>query len=131
MDTLVGKDGAVVSDAVRESFSVTVIDRAELSSSPVWSSTFADERKDYRYYEIIEDTLREGFDYKYFAIRDASGRIRAIQPFFLLDQDVLEGVGSEWRLISTIRRRYPRFLKMRTLMVGCSAGEGHLADGEG
>lgn len=127
MNILAGTDGAVVSGAVRETFSVTVIDRAELSSSTVWSSTFADKRKDYRYYEITEDTLREGYDYRYFAIRDASGRIRAIQPFFLLDQDILEGVGSEWRLISFIRRRYPRFLKMRTLMVGCSAGEGHLA----
>jgi len=117
-----------VSDAMREFFSVTVIDRAELSSSTVWSSTFADERKDHRYYEIIEDTLREGFDYKYFAIRDAAGRIRAIQPFFLIDQDILEGITPERRRwASFIRRIWPRFLKLRTLMVGCSAGEGHLA----
>ena len=116
--------------AAGDSFSVTVIDRAELTSSDVWRSTFADERKDYRYYEIIEDTLREGFDYRYFAIRDAAGQIRAIQPFFLLDQDVLEGVGSEWRLVSLVRKRYPRFLKLRTLMVGCTAGEGHLAVGD-
>jgi len=117
-----------VSDAMREFFSVTVIDRAELSSSTVWSSTFADERKDHRYYEIIEDTLREGFDYKYFAIRDAAGRIRAIQPFFLIDQDILEGITPERRRwASFIRRIWPRFLKLRALMVGCSAGEGHLA----
>jgi hypothetical protein len=51
-----------------------------------------------------------------------------VQPFFLVDQDILEGLGAErihW--ISRIRRFYPRFLKLRTLMVGCSAGEAHLA----
>lgn len=118
------------SGSTREAFSVSVVNRDELASSSVWGSMFADERKDHRYYEIIEDTLREGFDYKYFAIRDSVGRIRAVQPFFLLDQDILEGVGSEWRLVARIRRRYPRFLKLRTLMVGCSAGEGHLAAGD-
>src|SRR6185437_14269981 len=51
-----------------------------------------------------------------------------VQPFFLVDQDILEGLGVERiRWISLIRRFYPRFLKLRTLMVGCSAGEAHLA----
>lgn len=120
-----------MADAAQDSFSVAAVSRAELSSCEVWRTMFASERKDHRYYEIIEDTLREGFDYRYFAIRDANGQIRAVQPFFLLDQDVLEGMGSEWRLVSLIRRRYPRFLKLRTLMVGCTAGEGHLAVGDG
>jgi hypothetical protein len=54
--------------------------------------------------------------------------VRAIQPFFLVDQDILDGLGAERiRWISLIRRFYPRFLKLRTLMVGCSAGEAHLA----
>src|SRR6185312_2149874 len=64
----------------------------------------------------------------YFAIVDHSGHVRAIQPFFLVDQDILEGLGAEricW--ISLVRRFYPRFLKLRALMVGCCAGEAHLA----
>lgn len=117
-----------ISDAVHDSFSVAVIGRAELSSCSVWRSMFADERKDHRYYEIIEDSLGEGCDYKYFAIRDATGRIRAVQPFFLIDQDILEGIKPEYvRWVSIVRRVFPRFLKLRTLMVGCAAGEGHLA----
>src|ERR1700704_327148 len=117
-----------VSSARRESFSISVVSRADLSGCAPWTSTFTDQRKDYRYYEILDDTLWDQFEYRYFAIVDSNGHIRAIQPFFLVDQDILEGLGAErvhW--ISLIRRVYPRFLKLRALMVGCSAGEAHLA----
>src|SRR5882724_5874299 len=117
-----------VSSACRDSFSISVVSRTELSGCATWTSTFADQRKDYRYYEILDDTLRGNFEYRYFAIVDNNGHVRAIQPFFLVDQDILEGLGAErihW--ISLVRRFYPRFLKLRALMVGCSAGEAHLA----
>jgi predicted N-acyltransferase len=119
---------AGISSARRESFSISVVSRAELSGCTPWTSTFADQRKDYRYYEILDDTLRGNFEYRYFAIVDNNGRVRAIQPFFLVDQDILEGLCAQrihW--ISLVRRFYPRFLKLRALMVGCSAGEAHLA----
>ena len=76
--------------------------------------------------------IRYGKDsnYKYFAIEDEHREVIAIQPFFLLDQDLVAGVSLKIRvLIDSIRRVWPRFLKMRTLMVGCVAGEGHL-DGD-
>jgi hypothetical protein len=123
--------GPSASSARRESFSISVVSRAELSGCAPWTSTFADQRKDYRYYEILDDTLRGDFEYRYFAIVDNNGHVRAIQPFFLVDQDILEGLDAErihW--ISRVRRFYPRFLKLRTLMVGCSAGEAHLATTE-
>ena len=116
------------SSAGRQPFSISVVSRPELSGCAPWTSTFADQRKDYRYYEILDDTLRGNFDYRYFAIIDNNGHVRAIQPFFLVDQDILKGLGAErihW--ISLVRRFYPRFLKLRALMVGCSAGEAHLA----
>lgn len=116
------------SKSAQVSFSVEIVTRAELESCAIWRSTFAGERKDHRYYEIVEDTLPDNFDYRYFAIRDDTGRIRAVQPFFLVDQDILEGVKSKYmRWVSPVRRVNPRFLKLRTLMLGCSAGEGHLA----
>jgi hypothetical protein len=117
-----------VSSARRESFSISVVSRAELSRCAPWTSTFTDQRKDYRYYEILDDTLQDNFEYRYFAIIDNNGHVRAIQPFFLADQDILEGLGAErtyW--VSIVRRFFPRFLKLRALMVGCSAGEAHLA----
>jgi hypothetical protein len=120
--------GPGASSPRRESFSISVVSRAELSGCAPWKSTFTDQRKDYRYYEILDDTLRGHFEHRYFAIVDSRGHTRAIQPFFLVDQDILEGVGAERvHLISLVRRFYPRFLKLRALMVGCSAGEAHLA----
>lgn len=117
-----------VSCAEIGSFSISVMSRAELSGCAPWISGFAEQRKDYRYYEILDDTLVGQFEHRYFAIIDSNGHVRAVQPFFLVDQDILEGLGAErvhW--ISLVRRFYPRFLKLRTLMVGCSAGEAHLA----
>ena len=122
--------GPAVSSALRESFSISVVSRAELTGCAPWASTFTDQRKDHRYYEILDDTLRGNFEHRYFAIVDRNDHVRAVQPFFLVDQDILEGLGAEridW--IASVRRFYPRFLKLRTLMVGCSAGEAHRAQG--
>lgn len=119
------------SDSAGTSFSVATISRDALSTCAAWPVAFAGRRKDHRYYEILEDTIRDRFVYRYFAIVDGGGRVRAVQPFFLLDQDLLEGFGPQWRWVAAIRRHYPRFLKLRTLMVGCTAGEGHMAEGDG
>src|SRR5215471_11767868 len=107
--------GHACPSARRESFSISVVSRAELSRCAPWTVTFAGTRKDYRYYEILDDTLRGNFEHRYFAIVDNNGHVRAIQPFFLVDQDLLEGLGAErnyW--ISLVRRFYPRFLRLRT-----------------
>src|SRR5262249_53028967 len=83
--------------------------------------------KDRRYYEVVEDTIHQGFDYRYFVIRDACGEIRAVQPFFILDQDLLAGTnGAIAAPVAWMRRLWPRFMIARTLMVGCAAGEGHI-----
>ena len=105
-----------------------VVSRADLHRYPLWRSTFSALRKDHRYYEILEDTLHHNaFDYRYFVITDATGDALAIQPFFLMDQDMLEGVASMAPVLACIRKLLPRFMTVRTLMVGCAAGEGHLA----
>lgn len=119
-----------ISDATDTSFSLRIATRAELKDCDAWTSAFAESRKDHRYYEIVEDTLTDRFEYGYLAIVDGAGKIRAVQPFFLLDQDLLEGLGPESHLVSLIRRYYPRLFKLRTMMVGSSAGEGHLASGD-
>ncbi len=94
-------------------------------------NAFVGGRKDHRFYELVEDTIRQGFDYRYFAIKGRDGEVLAIQPFFILDQDLLGGVTSKIRaIVHSARRVWPRFLKMRTLMVGCAVGEGRLDGGE-
>jgi len=106
---------------------VTVRSRAELAQCAHWPRALADQRKDRRYYELVEDTIRQQFDYRYFVIEDGDGQVRAVQPFFVLDQDLAAGMGVQSRAaIAFVRRLWPRFLRMRTLMVGCAAGEGHI-----
>src|SRR5262249_29731670 len=106
-----------------------VIGRNDLAQVPCWRSAFANERKDHRYYELVEDTLHSEFDYRYFVIRDASGEVRAVQPFFLLDQDLLVGTSQRFgALVGGIRSISPRFMQTRTLMVGCVDGEGQRAE---
>ncbi|WP_245297107.1 MULTISPECIES: GNAT family N-acetyltransferase [Rhodomicrobium] len=98
---------------------------------PHWARAFANERKDHRYFELVEDTLHPEFDYRYFAVQDERGTVRAVQPFFIHDQDMLAGTGPWVRKLADLTRRiWPRFLLMRTLMVGCAAGEGHLDSSE-
>ncbi len=108
-------------------FRVAVFMREEVARCRHWAHAFADGRKDHRYYELVEDTIQPEFDFRYFVIQDESGEVRAVQPFFLLNQDMLAGT-SGWLKTSAdfIRRVWPRFMLLRTLMVGCAAGEGHL-----
>jgi hypothetical protein len=109
---------------------VNVISRHELQNCRHWQRAFASQHKDRRYYEIVEDTIHPEFDYWYFAIRNREGEVHAIQPFFILDQDILAGTHPHrGRLTAAIRRHWPRFMFMKTMMVGCVAGEAHL-DGE-
>jgi predicted N-acyltransferase len=106
---------------------IAVVGRSALSQSEHWRHAFAHERKDHRFYEIIEDTIMPEFQYRYFVLRDNSGVICAVQPFFLLDQDLLEGSSHALRgIANAVRRIWPRFLVARTLMLGCAAGEAHL-----
>jgi hypothetical protein len=108
-----------------------VVRRADLARFPCWQRAFVNERKDHRYYELVEDSLHPEFDYRYYAIRDANGEVCAVQPFFLLDQDLLLGLSPRFGpLIDCIRRIWPRLMRLRTLRVGCVAGEGHLDSGE-
>jgi Peptidogalycan biosysnthesis/recognition len=121
---------ATQEDVLSGEGSVDIVSRAELMTCEQWKVAFNAERKDHRFYELVEDTICQGFDYRYFVLRSGSGDVRAVQPFFILDQDLLAGISPRLRrLVRSVRCLWPRFLKMRTLMVGCAVGEGHL-DGE-
>lgn len=111
---------------------VDIATRSDLEGCRHWLHAFSHARKDRRYYELVEDTIRQGFDYRYFMIKDGSGNVCAIQPFFLLDQDLLAAGGASLTTVAdAIRRVWPSFMRLRTLMVGCAAGEGNLdRDGE-
>jgi hypothetical protein len=117
------------SSASRSGRTIRIASRNEISGASHWRTAFAHERKDHRFYELLEDTLMDGFKYGYLIIED-NRTICAIQPYFLIDQDLLAGISSRVRkFIARIRRHWSRFMYARTLMVGCAAGEGHL-DGD-
>jgi hypothetical protein len=115
----------------RQGAGVDVISRHQLRHYPHWKGAFASQHKDHRYFEIVDDTINPEFDYFYFVIRNSQAEVLAIQPFFILDQDILIGLRSYCsRLIEAIRLLWPRFMYMKTMMVGCAAGEAQLDDGD-
>lgn len=83
--------------------------------------------KDHRFYELISTTINPDFDYRFLVLEDAGRAVRAIQPVFFVRQNLTEGVaGPLRRAIDRVRAVFPRFLTLKTLFVGCAAGEGHL-----
>jgi hypothetical protein len=105
----------------------TLVTLAELEHSAAWPQAFRDQLKDHRFYELVGTTLTAGFEYFFLVLEDAEHEVRAIQPLFFVYQNLTEGLTGPLRqTVDRIRRKFPRFLTMKTLMVGCSAGEGHL-----
>lgn len=104
-----------------------VVLRADLRDCDAWKQSFENKCKDHRYYEIVEETLQDGFEHYYLLLEDDSGKLRAIQPVFFVRQSLVEGVpGKISSIVDRVRKIFPRFLTMRVLMVGCAAGTGDL-----
>jgi predicted N-acyltransferase len=104
-----------------------VVTLAELQNSEAWKRALQNRCKDHRYYEIVEETLKGGFEHHYLLLEDDSGNARAIQPVFFVRQNLIEGVpGKISSMVDRVRKIFPRFLAMRVLMVGCAAGTGDL-----
>ena len=104
-----------------------IVRLADVQGREAWRSVFADKCKDHRYYELIERTLANQFEHRYVLLEDRDGNIRGVQPIFFVRQNLVEGVPGKIRtIVDLIREKFPRFLTMRVLMVGCAAGEGQL-----
>jgi predicted N-acyltransferase len=104
-----------------------VLSRAELDHCDAWKGAFVGKCKDHRFYEIVEETLDAKFEHSYLLLEDKAGKVRAIQPLFFVEQNLVDGIPALRAPVEAIRRRFPRFLTMRVLMVGNAAGEGHLS----
>ena len=103
-----------------------VLSLADLQNCEEWKKAFAGKCKDHRFYEIVEQTLGPKFEHSYLLLEDRSGKVRAIQPLFFVQQNLVEGIPALRDAMDAVRRHFPRFLTMRVLMVGNAAGEGHL-----
>jgi hypothetical protein len=99
----------------------------EVQKLGAWQSAFQGKAKDHRYYELIEQTLENDFEFRYAVLEDKAGNVRAIQSIFFVRQNLIEGVRGFFRtIVDLVRKIFPRFLTMRVLMVGCAAGAGEL-----
>jgi hypothetical protein len=107
--------------------SAAVADAIPPEDYEVWVAGFEEYPVDHRYYEVVHESLRDQFAHYYLLLKDAGGVTRAIQPVLIVSQDLATGTPAVIRnLLARIRRRFPGFLKLRMLMVGCSAGEGDI-----
>src|SRR6476659_4760409 len=106
---------------------VRVLSRADLPRSKALPRACDGKSKDHRFYEIVADTLGSNFEHHYLLLEDRDGTVRGIQPVFFVQQNLVEGIPALRPAVEQIRRRFPRFLTMRLLMIGNAAGEGHLS----
>ncbi len=106
---------------------VRLVSFQEACAQEFWPQAWAHRAKDHRYHRLVHQTLDAQFDFRWLLVEDASGVPKAVQPCFFVDQDlVLTAPRPVRRATAWVRRVFPRFLRLRMLMVGCPAGEGHL-----
>ena len=92
-----------------------------------WERGFSDGWKDFQYYDLIEQTMRWGFDYRYLLVFDENDRPLALQPLLLARQDLAISAGaSVARLVGKLRMHWPHFLKSRIALAGCLVGDGKM-----
>ena len=121
-------DTSSVRFSIKTSFgSAQVADVIPPGDYEVWVAGFEEYSVDHRYYEVVYESLKDQFAHHYLLLKDAGGVTRAIQPFLIASQDLATGTPAPIRnLLARVRRLFPGFLKLRMLMVGCSAGEGDI-----
>ena len=104
-----------------------VVAKAELIDGRLLEQCFSHLCFDHRHLLAIEKTIPQDFDYRYLVMEDADRNVRAIQPLFLIHQDIMAGLPRPFhKLMNAVRHFFPNFLKLKTLMVGTTVGESHM-----
>lgn len=92
-----------------------------------WERGFSETWKDFHYYQLIEQTMKCGFEYRYLLVFDENDRPLALQPLLLANQDL--AISADARvagLVAKLRSYWPRFFKSRVALAGCLVGEGKM-----
>src|SRR5438477_5933381 len=93
----------------------------------IWSATFSDTPKDFQYYQLLEQTMRSHFDYRYLLVFDEGDRPLALQPLIIATQDLAASAGGKFaQIVARMRGRFPRFFQSRMALAGCLVGEGKI-----
>src|SRR5215203_5570157 len=82
-----------------------VIGLDEVRHLSAWPEALAAKAKDHRFYEIVEETLASGFEHHYLVLQDETGATRAVQPFFFVRQNLVEGIPALRSVVEAVRRR--------------------------
>ncbi|MGB8170163.1 MAG: GNAT family N-acetyltransferase [Chthoniobacteraceae bacterium] len=105
---------------------VRLLPQAECRALPLWTDAFCGLAKDHRYHEIVDDTLGDDFDCRVLVVHDQAGTPVALQPCFFVEQDLMATAPAfVCSAVARLRGVWPRLLRLRMLMIGCAAGEGH------
>ncbi len=114
--------------SIKTSFgTASVLDGIAPNDYDTWVAGFQGYALDHRYYEVAHEALKDQFSHYYLVLKDSDGSTRAIQPIILVSQDLATGTPAAVRkILERVRTYIPRLLKLRMLMVGCSAGEGDI-----
>jgi hypothetical protein len=102
----------------------------EARECETWRASLRHRAKDHRYHEIVAETLGGDFDCRCLLVEHADGEAVVAQPCFLVEQDLaLTAPPAVRGLLRALRMVAPRLFRLRMLMAGCAAGEGHPAVG--
>lgn len=97
--------------------------RAADFSPLAWSENYPPQWKSRAFYRVLEETMQDQFEFKYFALRDRQGATFAIQPVFFVCRDLIDEFPAPLRvLLNAIRSKR----QTRILMAGSPVGESHL-----
>src|SRR5437588_7511899 len=93
----------------------------------IWTAAFSDTPKDFQYYQLLEQTMRFHFDFRYLLVFDEGDRPLALQPLIIATQDLAASAGGKFaQIVARMRGRFPRFFQSRMALAGCLVGEGKI-----
>src|SRR5277367_4658629 len=91
-----------------------VANRVPEADAETWAAGLQHQANDHRYYELTHDALGHQFEHYYLLLKDHSGTTQAIQPFLIVNQDLVTGLPDVVRrAVGKVRRRFPSTLVMR------------------
>ena len=69
-----------------------VATRIPEADAKTWAAGLSHLANDHRYYEAAHESLGEQFEHCYLLLKDRTGHTRAIQPFLIVNQDLVTGL---------------------------------------
>lgn len=90
----------------------------------LWKQGYGNSYLQYPYYQLVHNTLDHQFEH-YFLVFQTKKSKKYVQPMFLVEQNICEGLSPNIKKILTKYLPH-KLLNTKILMIGCSTGEGVL-----